>query len=65
MLKLRGPIRAIEKISLDGLKVLTGVGVKADLSVADDALAAAPLPTLSLADFQCKAASLHAPKCTA
>lgn len=47
--------KAVEKISLDGLKVLTGVGLKADLNVADEKLAAVEFPTGELADLQAKA----------
>jgi outer membrane protein len=50
---------AVEIISLNGLKVLTGVGINADLSVADEALMATPMPTLSLNDYQGKAVSLR------
>ena len=47
--------RAIEKISLDGLKVLTGIGLKEDLTVADDRIAPVPFPQIDLADFQARA----------
>lgn len=47
--------RAIEKISLDGLKVLTGTALKSDLSVADDRIAPVPFPQLDLAEFQARA----------
>lgn len=47
--------KAIEKISLNGLKVLTGVGMDADLQVADDSLAPVALPKDSLAELQSKA----------
>jgi len=47
--------KAIEQISLDGLKVLTGVGMAADLQVADDSLTPVALPTDSLAELQSKA----------
>ena len=46
---------AIEKISLDGLKLLTGVGMDSKLTVADDSLTPVPLPAGSLADFESKA----------
>ncbi len=46
---------AIEKISLDGLKLLTGVGMDSDLKVADDSLSPVPLPTGTLADFKIQA----------
>ena len=47
--------RAIEKISLDGLKVLTGVGLKSDLAVADERIEPLPFPQVDLADFQSRA----------
>ncbi|GEP32219.1 RND transporter [Sulfuriferula plumbiphila] len=47
--------KAIEKISLDGLKVLTGVGMDADLQVADASLAPVALPRDSLAELQSRA----------
>ncbi|MEW6132449.1 MAG: TolC family protein [Pseudomonadota bacterium] len=47
--------RAVEKISLDGLKVLTGVGLNAPLSVADDSLQPVPFPVSELADLQARA----------
>jgi len=47
--------RAVEKISLDGLKVLTGVGLKAELSVADERIEPVPFPQIELADFQARA----------
>ena len=47
--------RAIEKISLDGLKVLTGVGLKEDLTVADDRITPVPFPQIDLAEFQARA----------
>jgi len=47
--------RAIEKISLDGLKVLTGLGMNADLQVTDDRIEPVPFPQLDLADFQARA----------
>ena len=47
--------RAIEKISLDGLKVLTGAGLKADLTVADERIEPVPFPQLELADLQSRA----------
>ena len=46
---------AVEKISLDGLKLLTGVGLDADLEVADDSLAPVPMPAGNLADFKTQA----------
>lgn len=47
--------RAIEKISLDGLKVLTGAGLKADLSVADQRIEPVTFPLIELAEFQSRA----------
>jgi len=47
--------RAIEKISLDGLKVLTGVGLQSDLEVADERIEPVGFPQLDLADFQARA----------
>jgi outer membrane protein TolC len=47
--------KAVEKISLDGLKVLTGVGLKAPLEVADDSLSPVSFPLVELADLQAKA----------
>jgi len=47
--------RAVEKISLDGLKVLTGIGLKEDLSVADDRIAPVPFPPMGLAELQARA----------
>jgi outer membrane protein len=47
--------RAIEKISLDGLKVLTGTGLKADLQVADDRIEPVAFPQIDLADLQARA----------
>jgi outer membrane protein TolC len=46
---------ALEKISLDGLKVLTGVGLKGELAVADERLEPVPFPQLELAEFQSRA----------
>lgn len=47
--------KAVETISLDGLRVLTGVGLKAPLSVADSSLQPVSFPTVELADLQAKA----------
>ncbi len=47
--------RAIEKISLDGLKVLTGAGLKSDLMVADDRIEPVAFPLLELAELQSRA----------
>lgn len=49
--------RAVESISLDGLKVLTGVGLKAPLAVADEKLNPVAFPNVDLADLQAKALS--------
>lgn len=47
--------RAVEKISLDGLRVLTGVGLNAPLAVADEKLEPVPFPSAELADLQGRA----------
>lgn len=47
--------RAIERISLDGLKLLTGVGMKAELKPADASIEPVPFPQVELADFQSRA----------
>lgn len=47
--------RAVEKISLDGLKVLTGAGLQANLSVADERIEPVAFPQIELADFQARA----------
>lgn len=47
--------RAVETISLDGLRVLTGVGLKAPLAVADGSLQAVAFPAVELADLQARA----------
>lgn len=47
--------RAVEKISLDGLKVLTGVGLKGALTVADQRIEPLPFPQMELAEFQSRA----------
>ena len=47
--------RAVEKISLDGLKVLTGVGLQADLQVADSRIEPVAFPQIDLADMQARA----------
>jgi outer membrane protein TolC len=47
--------RAVEKISLDGLRVLTGVGLNSPLAVADDRLEPVPFPSAELADLQARA----------
>jgi outer membrane protein TolC len=50
--KYRSQAQAIEKISLDGLKLLTGVGLDSKLEVADDSITPVALPTGTLADFE-------------
>ncbi len=47
--------RAVEQIALDGLKVLTGVGLHNPLTVADDHIRPVPLPTQKLAELQAQA----------
>ncbi len=47
--------RAIEQISLDGLKVLVGVDARTDLKVADERLEPVPFPQTGLAEFQTRA----------
>ncbi|HYP67115.1 MAG TPA: TolC family protein [Thiobacillaceae bacterium] len=47
--------KALERISLDGLKVLTGVGLNSPLEVADDRLSPVSFPEGELADLQAKA----------
>ena len=47
--------RAIEKISLDGLKVLTGAGLKSDLKVADTRIEPVAFPQIELAELQSRA----------
>jgi Outer membrane protein len=47
--------RAVENISLDGLRVLTGLGLKAPLTVADESLQPVPFPSAELADLQGRA----------
>jgi outer membrane protein len=47
--------RALEKISLDGLKVLTGAGLKSDLTVADQNIEPVSFPKVDLSDFQARA----------
>ncbi len=46
---------AIEKISLDGLKILTGAGLKANLAVADDRIEPVAFPQIDLAELQSRA----------
>lgn len=47
--------RAIETVSLNGLKVLTGIGLGGQLEIADQSIRPEPLPTLTLAQLQEKA----------
>jgi outer membrane protein TolC len=47
--------RAIEKISHDGLKVLTGAGLKSDLEVADERIEPVAFPQTDLAELQSRA----------
>lgn len=47
--------QAVETVSLNGLKTLTGVGLDGKLEVAEEGLSPTPLPSASLADFQGKA----------
>jgi outer membrane protein len=46
---------AIERVSLDALKVLTGIGINGDLQVAADSLQPLPLPEGNIAEYQSKA----------
>ncbi len=48
---------AVETISLNGLKVLTGVGLDGKLEVSDEVLRPVALPAAKLADYQGRAAS--------
>jgi outer membrane protein TolC len=47
--------RAIEKISLDGLRVLTGAGLKSELTVADSRIEPVVFPVIELAELQARA----------
>ncbi len=49
--------RALEKISLDGLKVITGMGLNSDLHVADERIEPVAFPKLDLAQLQAQALS--------
>lgn len=49
--------QAVETVSLNGLKVLTGVGLDASLEVSDESLKPVALPTAKLAEYQGKAES--------
>jgi outer membrane protein TolC len=53
--KYLGQARAVEKISLDTLKALTGTGTEAILEVADNSIAPVPLPETALKDYQAQA----------
>jgi len=53
--KYANQARAIEKISLDGLKVLIGVSLKSDLKVAEERIEPVAFPQLELADLQARA----------
>lgn len=57
LLKYLEQAKAVERISLDGLKVLTGVGLEARLEVADEHIEPVSLPQAALADYQRKALS--------
>lgn len=47
--------RAVEKISLDGLRIVTGMGLNADLKVADERIAPVAFPQMELAQMQSQA----------
>ena len=47
--------RAVEKISLDGLRVITGAGLKADLQIADAHIEPVAFPKLELTELQSRA----------
>ena len=47
--------RAVEKITLDGLKVLIGLDLKAELQLADERIEPVPFPQVDLAVFQSRA----------
>jgi outer membrane protein TolC len=47
--------RAVEKITLDGLKVLIGLPLKSDLSLVDERIEPVPFPQVGLAEFQSRA----------
>jgi outer membrane protein len=53
--KYLGQARAVEKISMDSLRALTGTGTEAVLEVAEDSLEPVPLPEATLKDYQSKA----------
>lgn len=47
--------KALENVALDGLKVLTGIGLDGDLEIADKRLTALPQPDGKLTELQTKA----------
>ena len=47
--------RAVEKISLDGLRVITGMGLNSDLQVADQRIEPVAFPTMDLSQIQARA----------
>jgi outer membrane protein len=47
--------RALEKISLDGLRIVTGLGLNADLKVADERIEPVAFPQRELAELQARA----------
>ena len=47
--------RAVEKISLDGLKVITGMGLNSDLHVADERIQPVAFPKMDLSELQARA----------
>ena len=47
--------RALEKISLNGLRIITGVGLNADLQVADAHIEPVAFPKMELAELQSRA----------
>jgi len=47
--------RAVEKISLNGLRIITGVGLNADLQVADAHIEPVAFPKMELAELQSRA----------
>ena len=53
--KYANQARAIEKISLDGLKVLVGVNLKSDMKVADERIEPVAFPQIDLAALQARA----------
>lgn len=52
---------ALENVAIDGLKVLTGIGLSAELAVADPTLQPVALPALNLDDLQQQALA-HRPE---